>query len=364
MITIPVAKPVAGKAEQEAVAEVLKSGMLAMGPKVAAFEKDFAAYCSAKHGIATNSGTSALHAALTCAGIRPGDEVIVPSFSFFATASSVSMCGARPVFADIEEKTFCIDPDSVLEKITKHTRAILGVHLFGQPFDIEAISDIAQDKRLLLFEDAAQAHGAEYDHRRTGSLSYAGCFSFYPTKNMTTGEGGMVTTDDGVYSAKVRQFINHGQSEKYLHTMIGYNYRLTDIGAAIGMVQLGNLEKNTKIRIANAEYLSRNIRRGGIETPFCSPGVRHVYHQYVIRVTKRCDVNRDGLVKSLAAAGVGTAVHYPIPIHMQPVFREMYGSCRLPVAEKLAQEVLSLPVYPGLSRAQLKQVFDAVNGVD
>jgi len=363
-ITIPVAKPVAGKAVQDAVTEVLKSGMLAMGQKVAAFERDFAGYCSAKHGIATNNGTSALHAALACAGIQQGDEVIVPTFSFFATASCVSMCGAKPVFADVDEKTFCIDPDSVNEKITRKTKAILGVHLFGQPFDCKALLEIAQDKNLLLFEDAAQAHGAEYNGRRAGSLGKAGCFSFYPTKNMTTGEGGIITTDDDAYAGVCRRFVNHGQSGKYRHTMIGYNYRLPDIGAAIGLVQLAGLEKNTGMRIANAQYLSENIRRNGIERPFVRPGVRHVYHQNVLRVTDACDMGRQELAESLAEAGIGTAVHYPIPIHMQPVYRELYGSISLPVSERLANEVLSLPVYPGLSEDNLKQICDAINGVN
>jgi perosamine synthetase len=363
MITIPIAQPVAGKVEQGAVTKVLKSGMLAMGSQVARFEQDYASFCTTRHAIAVNSGTSALHSALACAGIHWGDEVIVPSFTFFATASCVSMCGARPVFADVHEDTFCIDAESVMQRISKNTRAILGVHLFGQPFDVSAISDIAEDKRLMLFEDAAQAHGSEYRGKRVGGLGKAGCFSFYPTKNMTTGEGGMVTTDEDEYAMEIRRFINHGQSEKYRHTMIGYNYRMTDIGAAIGQVQLRNLIANTKKRISNAEYLTKNIVRKGIVKPYCIPQGKHVYHQYVVRVTEECDVNREELIRQLTNAGIGTAVHYPAPVHRQPVYQKEYGDCSLPISEQLSEEVLSLPVHPGLTRPMLKRICDAVNGV-
>ncbi len=265
---IPVAKPFVGEEEIEAVAAVMRSGMIASGPKVAEFESRFAEYCGVPHAIATSNGTTALHAGFLAAGIGAGDSVVVPSFSFIATATSVSMTGATPVFADVDERTFTLDPDAVIEALRPDTKAVVGVHLYGQPFDVRPLREICDDHDLLLVEDAAQAHGAEYHGKRVGGLADFGCFSFYPTKNMTTGEGGMVTTDDPGLADRVRLYINHGQSRKYLHTAIGYNFRLTDMGAAVGLVQLGRLEGFNERRIHNAA-VPRPVRPG--ERPYPAP---------------------------------------------------------------------------------------------
>jgi perosamine synthetase len=363
MITIPVAKPEAGEEEIRAVSAVLKSGMFAQGPVVRQFENEFAALCNTRHAIAVNNGTAALHAALALTGIHAGDEVIVPTFSFFATASCVSMCGGKPVFVDVDEHTFGIDPTRVNEAITKKTKAVIGVHLFGQPFDVQPVQEICDDHKIPLIEDAAQAHGALYRNKPVGSLGKVGCFSFYPTKNMTTGEGGIITTNDDHYASVIRQFINHGQSEKYLHTMIGYNYRMTDIGAAIGREQLQKLAGFNARREENARYLSSHIRHSGILTPRCMPDVQHVFHQYVLRVLPDFPLKRSELVTLLAEKGIGTAIHYPIPIHQQPVYRNEHDTPSCPVAERLSGEVLSLPVHPNVTASMLGVICNAINGV-
>jgi perosamine synthetase len=363
MITIPVAQPDTGPEEVDAVAEVFRSGILAQGPAVAEFEEEFSRFAGTKHAIAVNNGTAALHAALACAGIRAGDEVIVPTFTFFATASSVSMCGARPVMVDVDEKTFTINPECIAEAVSKRTKAVIGVHLFGHPFDIDGVRDICTDNDLILIEDAAQAHGSRYHGKAVGSFGHAGCFSFYPTKNMTTGEGGMITTDNDAYTARIRSFINHGQSEKYLHTMIGYNYRMTDIGGAIGHEQLKKLPAFNDARIANAAYLNAHLHAPGLITPVTRPGATHVFHQYVLRITNSFSMKRADLMTFLLGRGIGTAVHYPIPIHRQPVYRDISAPAQCPVAERLCEEVLSLPVHPNVTRPMLMTICDAINEV-
>lgn len=357
---IPVARPLVGEEEVEAVARVMRSGMLAQGSVVTEFESRFAGYCSAAHAIGVNSGTAALHAALLAAGVGPGDSVIVPAFTFFATASSVSMCGATPLFADVDPQTFNIDPDSVRDLVRDDTRAVIGVHLFGQPFDVAAVREVCDDRGLVLIEDAAQAHGAEYRGKRAGSLADLACFSFYPTKNMTTGEGGMVTTDDAALAEKVRLFINHGQSRKYLHSVVGYNYRMTNIAAAIGLVQLGRVEGFNERRIENARYLDRHLAGTGVVTPHVAPGVRHVYHQYVVKIPIGYPLTRDAFMSALAERGVGTAVHYPIPINRQPVYEGTAGKRSCPVSDDLAASVVSLPVHPAVTDEELAYICDAV----
>jgi perosamine synthetase len=364
MSKIPIAQPSTGTEEESAVSVVIRSGMLAQGPSVAQFEEQFARYCGVQHAIAVNSGTAALHAALACAGIKAGDEVIVPTFSFFATASCVSMCGATPVFVDVDAKTFTIGPDRVAEAVTKKTKAVIGVHLFGQPFDIRPVLDICEDHDLALIEDAAQAHGAQYKGKTVGGFGRAGCFSFYPTKNMTTGEGGIITTDDAAYAATLRKFINHGQSEKYRHTMIGYNYRLTDIGGAIGCEQMKKLPRFNNQRMTNAAYLDTHLSAKGLVTPYRMPDSTHVYHQYVVRVTEEFPMKRAEFMTHLANQGIGTAVHYPISIHQQPVYQEMNPSISCPVAERLSEEVLSLPVHPLVTEPMLEKICTAINGVN
>lgn len=360
---IPVSRPSLGKEETEAVARVMESGMIAQGQVVAEFERSFASYCGVKHAIATSNGTTALHATLLAAGIGPGDEVIVPSFTFIATATSVSMCGARPVFADVDDRTFTIDPASAEALITPRTRAVMGVHLFGQPFDVPALSTLCREHNLLLIEDAAQAHGSTFRGRKIGSFGELACFSFYATKNMTTGEGGMVTTDDADLADRIRLLINHGQKEKYLHTSLGYNYRMTDMGAAMGLVQLRKLDGMNARRAANAKYLDESFRFPGLVTPHVRPDSTHVYHQYVLKVEKGARLSRDGLMQALAARGIGTAIHYPRPVHDQPLYRGQQGKDPCPVSSRLASSVLSLPVHPLISEDDLKAIARAVNEV-
>jgi len=360
---IPVGMPDIGEEEIEAVAGVLRSGMLAQGPRTAEFEEKFAGYCGTDNAVAVNSGTAALHATLLALGIGSGEEVIVPAFTFFATASSVCMAGARPAFADVDPETFNISVESIQELLTQRTRAVIGVHLFGQPFEVNALREICGERGIPLIEDAAQAHGAEFHGVKTGNLATAGCFSFYPTKNMTTGEGGMVTTNDADLAKKIRIIINHGQPEKYVHTCLGYNFRMTDIGAVIGLVQLGKLDHYNARRQDTAAYYDTHITADGIELPVVIPGMTHVYHQYVIRVTDECRLSRDQLAIVLRDKGIGTAVHYPIPLHRQPVFEECArkGSC--PVADRLAGEVLSLPVHPRVTDSEREYIIKSITEV-
>jgi perosamine synthetase len=346
-----------------AVSDVLMSGMLAQGEKVAEFEQKFAAYCGTAHAVAVNNGTAALHAALLAAGIGPGDEVIVPAFSFIATATAVSMCGAKPVFADVDEQIFNIRPEQVSEHITPKTKAVIGVHLFGQPFDVDPILEICEAHAIPLIEDAAQAHGALYHGVKAGNLGKLACFSFYATKNMITGEGGMVTTNDKPSADRLRLIINHGQSEKYLHRMLGYNYRMTDIAAAIGIVQLKKLDKFNMRRRKNAEYYAANLAAKGLVKPKVADGVQHVYHQYVIRLTDEFPLSRTAFMEYLKAKGIGSAVHYPIPIHRQPLYAPVAEPDPCPVATRLSGTVLSLPVHPSLDTKDLAYVCETVNKV-
>ncbi len=363
MVQIPIARPAIGQDEISAVTAVLESGKLAAGENVTMFEKLFADYCGSTHAIAVNNGTAALHAALLAAEIGSGDEVIVPAFSFFATASAVSMTGAKPVFVDVHEETFNIDPQKVEDHLTSKTKAVIGVHLFGQPFDVPGIQQVCESHNLTLVEDAAQAHGAAWNGEKTGGLGQFGCFSFYATKNMTTGEGGMVTTSEKVFAERLRLIINHGQSEKYLHTRIGYNYRLTDIGAAIGIVQLKKLEKFNNRRRKNAEYFDTHIKVKGLITPVVSPGMHHVYHQYVIRMTDEFPMNRPDFIEYLKVKGIGSAVHYPIPLHHQPVYAVANEPDSCPISTSLASSVLSIPVHPLLDQKELAYICDVINEV-
>ncbi|HUU74583.1 MAG TPA: DegT/DnrJ/EryC1/StrS family aminotransferase [Methanoregulaceae archaeon] len=361
---IPVARPDLDEKEVEAAAEVIRSGMLASGPRVEEFETAFSNYCRTAHSVAVNNGTAALHATLLALGIGPGEEVIVPAFTFFATASAVCMSGAKPVFADVDEDSFNISIDSVQELVNQRTRAVIGVHLFGQPFAIRAIQEICGERGIPFIEDAAQAHGATYHGKKVGGWGTAGCFSFYATKNMTTGEGGMVTTNDPGLAQKTREIINHGQAEKYLHVSIGYNFRMSDLSAAIGLVQLAKLDGFNARRRENAAYYDACIRAPGIILPKVTTGVEHVYHQYVVKVTGEGRLSRDQLSILLREKGIATAVHYPVPLHKQPVFEEYAGYGRCPVAEKLAAEVLSIPVHPLLTDEEREYICRCINEVE
>jgi dTDP-4-amino-4,6-dideoxygalactose transaminase len=351
---IPIAKPIIEDEEVEEVVKVLRSGFIAQGPKVAEFEENFAEYIGVKHAVASSSGTTALHLALLAAGVGPGDEVITTPFTFAATGNSILYVGAKPVFVDIDHETYNLDPEKIEKEVTDKTKAIMPVHLYGQPADMDPIQEKADDHKLIIIEDAAQAHGAIYNGKKTGSLGDMGCFSFYPTKNMTTSEGGIITTNSDEMAEKARVLRAHGESERYTHVVLGYNFRMTDIAAAIGIVQLKKLEKFNEKRIKNAKYLTEQIDKiNGIKPPYVPDNVKHVFHQYTIRVEKS---KRDELMKFLNSSGIGTGIHYPKPIYQQKLYQELGFSASCPEAEKAAAEVLSLPVHPSLDVDDLERI--------
>lgn len=353
---ITMVKPILGAEEQAAVAAVLASGQLAQGARVAEFEERFAAFCGVRHAVAVSSGTTALWLALLAHDIGPGDEVITTPFSFIATANAVLYTGATPVFVDIDPRTFNLDPDRIEAAITSRTRAILPVHLYGLPCEMDSIIDIAARYGLAVIEDACQAHGAAVNGRRAGSFG-TGCFSFYATKNMTTGEGGIVTTDDDAIADRARLLRAHGMRQRYYHEQLGYNFRMTDIQAALGLVQLGRLPELTARRQANAAFLASALAdMEALFLPVCDAGYEHVYHQFTVRVPCRRDVFRAGMT----ARGVGTEVYYPRTIPEQTVYRDLGFNVFLPMAEAAVQEVVSLPVHPALSPADLEQIAWAV----
>lgn len=353
---IPIAKPMIGDEEKRAVLEVLDSGMLAQGEKVAQFEKEFARFIRVKHAIATSNGTTALQAALLAHGIKPGDEVITTPFSFAATANSIRICGATPVFVDIDENTFNINPNLIEAAITPKTKAIMPVHLFGLPAEMEAITNLAKKYNLIIIEDACQAHGAEYNGQKVGSFG-TGCFSFYATKNMTTGEGGMITTNDDEVAAKIRKIINHGSERRYFHEVLGYNYRMTDIAAAIGIEQLKKLPAFNQKRRENAHYLQKRVSNiKGLILP--SGHLGQVYHQFTVRITPEFGKKREDVISALAEKSIGSAIFYPLPIHRQKAYQN-YKTPSFPISEKMAQEVLSLPIYPEVTEKDLDQIRTA-----
>ena len=357
---IPISVPQIDDESIQAVIDVLKSGSLAQGKRVEEFEEAFASYIGTRYAIATNNGTTALHAAFLAAGISKGDEIITTPFSFIASANAALFCDAKPVFSDIDPDTFNINPDEVIRKITKRTKAIEVVHLYGQPCDMDRFVQICQSHGLILIEDACQAHGAEYRGKKVGSFGI-GCFSFYPTKNITTGEGGMITTDDKDIAEKARMIRNQGQKERYHHEILGYNYRMTEMAGALGLCQLKRIDEFTRKRLENAAFLTREISKiTGLVPPFVAPNVKHVFHQFTVRVTKEYGLSRDGLRTKLQGSGIGTGVHYPIPIHKQPVYMKMGYKDHLPNAETAAAEVLSLPVFPGLEKEDLRSIVGAL----
>jgi dTDP-4-amino-4,6-dideoxygalactose transaminase len=353
---IPIAKPLIGDEEKQAVVEVLDSGMLAQGPRVKAFEDAFAAMCGVEHAIATSSGTTALHIALLAHGIGPDDEVITCPFTFISTANSILFTGAKPVFVDIDPVTFNIDPTQIEDAITPRTKALLPVHLFGLPADMGPIMDIAEAHDLAVVEDACQAHGAEYHGRRAGAFG-TGTFSLYPTKNITSAEGGMITTDDPDLAESCRAIRQHGMRRRYYHDELGFNFRMTDVHAAIGLAQIQKLAGFNAARIENARYLSEHLE--GVITPTVPEGRTHVFHQYTIRVPGG---QRDALVAYLREHDVGCGVYYPVPIHQQTYYTEELGyAVSLPVSEQAAEEVVSLPVHPAVSMEDLETIVSRVN---
>ncbi len=354
---IPMAKPVMEQEEKEAVLRVMDSGMLAHGPEVEAFEKEFAEYCGTKYAASCSSGTSAIHLALAALGIKPGDEVITTSFSFIASATPILFQGATPVFVDIDPKTFNIDPEKLKEAITEKTKAIIPVHLYGQCADMDKILEVA--KNIPVLEDCAQSHGSIYKNKKAGSMGFAGMFSFYPTKNMTTGEGGMVTSNDEAFIEKIKMLRNHGQVARYDHTMVGFNLRLTSMAAAIGREQLKKLDKNTNIRRRNAKLLSEGLKDiPGIETPFIMEGNDPVFHQYTIKIIH----GRDEISKGLNEKQIGNKVFYPTTIASSPALKE-YAKNQYPVAEDCAKKVLSLPVHPLVSEEDVNTIITSIKEI-
>jgi dTDP-4-amino-4,6-dideoxygalactose transaminase len=356
---IPISKPILGEEEKKAVLKILDSGNLAQGVKVEEFERKFAKYIGTRYAIATSSGTSALHIALLANDVGPGDEVITTPFTFIASSNAILYCGARPVFVDIGED-FDINPDLIEKKITKKIKAILPVHLFGYPADMDKIMKIAKRYHLVVIEDACQAHGASIQRKKVGSFG-TGCFSFYPTKNMTTGEGGVITTNDKKVAERAKLLRNHGMKQKYRHEIIGFNFRMTDIAATIGLEQLKKIEKFNKKRIANADYFNKNIKTKKVILPVCKENYRHVYHQYVIRITDNDPRLRDKVIKILRKEGIESVIHYPLPIYRQKPYLKLGYKEHLPNTERFSKEVLSLPVHPALSKKELNQIISVLN---
>ena len=356
MKTIQISEPNIGNQELKAAAKVLKSGNLAQGKLVEKFEKAFAAFIGTKYAIATSNGTTALHLALLALGIKKRDEVITTSFSFVASTNAILFAGAKPIFVDIKDD-FNLDPKLIEEKITKKTKAILPVHLYGYPAEMRMVMEIARKHKLLVIEDAAQAHGAMIGSKMVGSFGHCNCFSFYPTKNMTTLEGGMVTTNDEILAKKIKLLRNHGSEVRYHHQLLGYNFRLTELQAALGIAQLKRLPRFNALRRRNAQLyrsLLKNISK--IKLPHEKKGHKSVFHQFTIRVKER-----DLLKRELAKVGIQTEVYYPIPIHLQPYLKKQ--RIKLPLTEKLSQEVLSLPVHSKVTAQQIKFIANKIREI-
>lgn len=341
----------------QAVARVVKSGRYILGPEVEALEKEIASYCEAKFGVGVASGTDALEIALVACGVEPGDEVITTTFSFIATADTIVKTGAIPVFTDINPQTFNLDEDKIEHKITAKTKAIVPVHLYGQPAAMDKIMDLAEEYNLKVIEDCAQAIGAEYNGKKVGSLGDAGCLSFFPSKNLgCMGDGGMVVTSNKGLAEKVGLLRVHGQAGKYQSEMIGFNSRLDEIQAAILRVKLKYLDEWTRLRQEKAALYDELLKDSSVKTPYVASGVRHVFNQYTIRTPKRDELN-----EWLKKKEIGTAIYYPVPFHLQKVFEYLgYKEGSLPEAEKAAKEVLSLPIYPELTEEQIKEVIEAI----
>jgi len=361
---IPINAPQIGEEEIEAVVKVLKSGMLThglgAGPMVKRFEEEFARFVNAKHAVAVNSGTAALHMAIVAADIKRGDEVILPSFTFVATAETVVMAGAKPVFVDIDPETYTISPEKVEEAVSKKTKAIIAVDLYGAPADMKPLREIADKKGLKLIEDAAQAHGAAYEGKPVGAYADMACWSFYASKNMTTGEGGMITTNSDELAERLRLMRCHGERQKYMSTIIGHNYRMPEIEAAIGLVQLKKLPGFLAKRRENAERLTARIcGTEKLQLPKERPNCRNSWYLYTVRLKNASRQKRDTLVEQLKGKGVGAEVYYPWPIHIMPPYRK-YKRFTLAETEKASEQVISLPVHPGVKAEQIDFIAETV----
>ncbi len=366
---IRINQPIIGKEEIDAATEVLKSGFLTeksgMGPRVLEFEKDFARYVGAKHAVAVNSGTAALHAAVLVAGVKSGDEVIVPSFTFHATAEVVLLAGGEPVFADIDPDTYNISAETVEAVMTRNTKVIMPVHLYGLPVDLDPLKKLARERGVTLIEDAAQAHGAEYNGSKIGSIGDMTCFSFYAGKNMTTGEGGIITTNDDDYSERLRMIRSHGEQRPYWPTTVGNNYRMTELLAAIGVAQLKKLPSFLERRRKNAQWLGEKIGVLGKVVPPKEPeGRKHAWYLYTLRLHGGNAGKRNKVIEKLRSRNIEAAVYYESPLHMLPLYRERSTARRpLPETEKACRQVFSLPVHPKLVEAELQHIFETLKRV-
>lgn len=341
----------------DAVARVFETTQFVLGKEVMEFEEEFSSFCGAKYGVAVNSGTSALHLALLAAGVGPGDEVITVPCTFVATVAAIVYTGAKPVFVDVDAVTYTMDPAQVEAAITSKTKAILPVHLYGNPVDMDPILDIAHRHGLLVIEDAAQAHGAEYKGRRCGSLGEMGCFSFYPGKNLGAyGEGGMVTTDNPDVVRKIRMLRDWGAEKKYEHVLKGYNYRMEGVQGAVLRVKLRYLESWTELRRAHAAAYRAILADSDLKLPTEVTGNRHVYHVYGILTDRRKE-----LMETLNATGIQTGIHYPYPVHLLPAYADLnYTKGAFPVSETIAEQELSLPMFPEMTTDQIEQVGQAL----
>ncbi len=358
---IPLVHPLLGKEEERAVAAVIRSRMVASGAWVDRFEKGMASIAGTKHGIASSNGTTALHAALLACGVKERDKVLTTPLTFIATSNSILYCGAKPVFADIDPATFNLAPVSVEKALRRerNVKAMIVVHLYGMPADMDALASLARKYRVTLIEDCAQAHGALFDGKMVGSFGSASAFSFYATKNVMTGEGGMVLTNDDSIDRRCRQIVNHGRDGHSTHTILGYNYRLTNIAAAIGIEQLKRLKKWSAARRRNAACLTKGLKDITLlKTPFVPERCEPVYHQYTLRVEASL---RQRFIEHLTRKGIGCGIYYPSTVYNQPLYRDLgYRPGLCPEAEKAAAEVVSLPVHPALTKKDLDAIISAV----
>ncbi len=363
MLTI--AAPLVEKEEIKAVNDVLSSGMLAQGPKVAELEEKWARYCGTKYALAVNSGTAAIHAALFAAGVNEGDEVITTPFSFIATINPILMLGAKPVLVDIDENSFNIDAGLIEKAITKKTKAIIPVHLYGQPADMTEINKLAKKYKLAVIEDACQAIGAEYKNKKAGNLGDLGCFSLYATKNIMCGEGGMVTTNSKSHADAIRRFRQHGMDAQYQYRHLGFNYRMSDLHAAIAIEQLKKVDKFNKKRQDNAKIFNKKLdRTDKITLPKVSAGRSHVFHQYTIRVDKSSKLDSGLLAKKLREKDIIAGIYYPKPLHyFDHIAKYGYKKGSFPVAEKVASEVLSLPVHPKITSKDADYISKSIKEI-
>ena len=362
---IYISKPIIEKQECDAVLKVLKSGNLVQGKKVAELEEKFSNLCNTKYAVATNNGTSALHTALHAISLKPGDEVITTPFTFVATANSILMAGAKPIFVDIDEMTYNLDPKKIENAITSKTKAILVVNLYGQPANYSKINSIAKKNKLIVIEDAAQSIDAEYQNKKSGNLADIACFSLYATKNITSGEGGMITTNNKEYFGKAHLFRQHGQDEnkRYEYFGLGYNYRMMDLQAAIAIEQLKRLEFITIKRQKNAQIYNKNLANiKGLILPYLSPDINHVYHQYTIRLTQNFASNRKQFIDYLKKKNINVGIYYPKPLHLVKHLAEYgYKVGDFPVSELISNQVLSLPVHPQLSNKDILYIIKTIN---